>query len=226
MTKLRKEGFEIIRDVFSTDELSLMRNAADQLAANAGSACVRHISSKSEFFANLAISKKIHQLIPSNLLPVRSILFDKTPAQNWPVAWHQDLTIAVTTEKEIAEYGPWSFKDGSPHVQPPAELLNQMTTVRIHLDDTPSHNGALKVIAETHHLGKIPSTEVKQHSQAEAVTCECLAGDVLLMSPLILHSSSRSEKPKRRRILHFDFAPHSALHPELSWYEQLLTHRR
>jgi hypothetical protein len=25
---------------------------------------------------------------------VRGIFFDKTPAANWPVAWHQDLTLA------------------------------------------------------------------------------------------------------------------------------------
>src|SRR5258708_7068147 len=27
--------------------------------------------------------------------PVRAILFDKTAGQNWPLAWHQDRTIAV-----------------------------------------------------------------------------------------------------------------------------------
>jgi hypothetical protein len=49
--------------------------------------------------------------------------------------------------------------------------------------------------------------------------CICEPGDVLLMSPLLLHSSLRSTKPNRRRILHFEYAPPNALDPRLTWHE-------
>jgi hypothetical protein len=51
------------------------------------------------------------------------------------VSWHQDVTIAVRARGRSAGVRPWSVKDGVPHVQAPAELLEQMITLRLHLDD-------------------------------------------------------------------------------------------
>ena len=213
------DGYEIVPSRLSSETLHNLRLEADHLATAEKSACVRHIRAKSNLFAQLAISPELLDLLPPNFTPVRSILFDKNSAQNWPVAWHQDLTITTTTQKEVSGYGPWSQKDGSPHVQPPTELLSQMITIRLHLDDTPSENGALSVIPKSHLLGKIPSSELSTEQLKNPVTCACAEGDILLMSPLILHRSSRAQKPARRRVLHFEYAPQKALHPDLQWFE-------
>jgi len=122
-------------------------------------------------------------------------LFDKTASENWPVLWHQDLTIAVIEEKAATGYSIWSHKDGSPHVQPPVELLENMVTIRLHLDDATAANGALRVIPGSHCNGKISPNDIKSYHKEDVTTCECLTGDVLLMSPLLLHSSQRSENP-------------------------------
>ena len=37
-----------------------------------------------------------------------------------------------------------------------------MVTVRIHLDDCPEENGALKVVAGSHRAGKIPERQVAE----------------------------------------------------------------
>ena len=66
---------------------------------------------------------------------VRALVFDKTPLANWKVAWHQDVTIPVTEYRECPGWGPWSRKAGTWHVRPPAEVLEGMLTVRLHLDD-------------------------------------------------------------------------------------------
>jgi hypothetical protein len=66
---------------------------------------------------------------------VRAIYFDKSSDANWLVPWHQDLTLALRERLESPGFGPWSVKDGIPHVQPPVELLERMLTVRIHFDD-------------------------------------------------------------------------------------------
>ena len=216
---LAQNGYQIIRSNFSPTEIEELRKEADQVAKTEGSVCVRRLRDKSELFFQLATSTRLQKLLPDTLIPVRSILFDKTATENWPVAWHQDLTIAVKQEKETAGYTPWSSKDGIPHVQPPAQLLEQMLTVRIHLDDTPASNGALKVIPESHLQGKIPTAEVRPLTADSAVTCVCEAGDILLMSPLLLHASSRSLKPDRRRVIHFEYAPQQALDANLEWYE-------
>jgi ectoine hydroxylase-related dioxygenase (phytanoyl-CoA dioxygenase family) len=83
-------------------------------------------------------------------MPVRAIFFDKSSGSNWLVPWHQDLTIAVASKCEAPGFGPWSVKDGIPHVQPPDELLKQMIALRLHLDDCDASNGALRVIPGSH----------------------------------------------------------------------------
>lgn len=222
MKAFHAEGYELIRGVFTFDELEVLRVEADRVADLEGSVCVRHLRAKSERISRLAASERIQKLLPRGLFPVRSILFDKTSDTNWPVAWHQDLTIAVKERVEIEEYGPWSIKDGSHHVQPPEDLLKQMITVRLHLDDTARTNGALRVIRGSHLSGKIPSKQILSHVNKSEVVCECQAGDVLLMSPLLLHASNRSEVPNRRRIIHFEYAPPSCLDGRLSWHEPQL----
>jgi len=68
---------------------------------------------------------------------VRGIFFDKTTGANWPVPWHQDLSLAVLVRREIPGWTAWSLKNGIHHVQPPADILERMLTVRLHLDDWP-----------------------------------------------------------------------------------------
>jgi hypothetical protein len=213
-------GFDVCRGVFDIEEIEALRVEADVVAAAAGSACVRHLRSRSHAFEELSTSSRLLGLLPRGLRPVRSILFDKTPDENWPVAWHQDLTIAVAEEQEVPGYGPWSIKDGHTHVQPPLELLAQMMTIRVHLDDTPEANGALRVIPGSHKSGKLSGDVVREIDKAFAVTCECRAGDVLLMSPLIVHSSRRSTRPMRRRVIHFEYAREEALDSRLRWLER------
>src|SRR5687768_8158957 len=42
--------------------------------------------------------------------PVRAVLFDKFPANNWALGWHQDRTISVKERREVAGFGPWTKK--------------------------------------------------------------------------------------------------------------------
>jgi len=138
---------------------------------------------------------------------VRATLFDKTGEANWKVPWHQDLTIAVDRRVEIPGFGPWSIKAGIQHVQPPTEVLERMVTVRIHLDDCPASNGALRVIPGTHRLGRLNQNLVEEHVDEErAVICEALAGEALVMRPLLLHASGAASSPSHRRVVHFDYA--------------------
>ncbi len=215
---LEKEGYRIIRSVFTEEEIARFRVEADRIATAAGSACVRHLRSRSGLFTALALDEKLRLLLPGDPVVARSILFDKTPEENWPVAWHQDLTIALRRQEDVPGYGPWSVKDGAPHVQPPVALLRNMVTIRIHLDDTPAENGALAVVPGSHLHGRIPAQDVAAHVR-DPVICGCQSGDVLVMSPLILHSSKRAETPRRRRIIHFEYARQGDLADSLDWLE-------
>lgn len=220
-SQLDENGFCEHSAVFSAEEVQVLRDEADRVAIAEGSVCVRGIVDRSELFQGLSVSEALMSLLPKGFHPVRSILFDKTPEQNWPVLWHQDLTIAVADKKDVPGYGPWSFKDGAHHTQPPATLLKRMKTIRLHLDDTDEDNGALLVIPQSHLLGKIPHTDISQHTEGKGHVCRFLSGDVLVMSPLLLHSSRRSRSGNRRRVLHLEYAPPEALHPDLNWHERI-----
>ena len=149
----------------------------------------------------------------------RSILFDKTPGENWPVLWHQDLSIALSERVEVEGYGPWSIKDGVPHASAPTALLESMITLRLHLDDTGVDNGALCVVPGSHRQGRISADEIIALSANGGEICVCRAGEILKMSPLLLHSSRRSQRLEHRRILHFEYAPQHGLDPRLKWNE-------
>ena len=138
---------------------------------------------------------------------VRGILFDKTPGANWKVGWHQDLSIAVKKRVDVPGFGPWSEKAGVPHVQPPCAVLEQMLTIRLHLDECGEDNGPLRVLPGSHTKGKMAPQEIKAYRQAtEPVICACPRGGALLMRPLLLHASSLATSPKHRRVVHLEFA--------------------
>lgn len=174
--------------------------------------------------AALAKSNRLLKLIrPPHLrvepVPVRAIYFDKSPDANWFVAWHQDVTIALREQADVPGFGPWSVKDGIPHVQPPVELLEQMLTIRLHLDEADESNGGLRVIPGSHRFGRFNSERIQELLVTEPEhLCRAQAGDALLMRPLILHASSRSTNPRHRRILHIEYAGFE-LPPELNWHD-------
>jgi ectoine hydroxylase-related dioxygenase (phytanoyl-CoA dioxygenase family) len=123
------------------------------------------------------------------------------------VAWHQDVTIAVRERREAAGFRPWSVKDGAPHVTAPAECLEQMLTVRLHLDDADEENGALRVLAGSHRFGRLSEERIDElTSELPQVVCCARAGDALLIRPLLLHASGRSANARRRRVLHIEYA--------------------
>ena len=136
--------------------------------------------------------------------PVRAILFDKTPAANWTVPWHQDRSVAVAERREAAGFGPWSVKAGVVHVQPPVGVLRGMLTVRLHLDDCGGDNGPLRVVPGTH--GDLLDVNEVERQSTGGVAVTAAVGDAVLMRPLLLHASSPATRPGRRRVLHVEYA--------------------
>jgi hypothetical protein len=152
-------------------------------------------------------------------LPLRALLFDKTPAANWKVAWHQDLTIAVRARRDVDGYGPWSSKGGIPHVQPPVRVLEQMVAVRVHLDECGADNGPVRVLPGSHRSGRLNAGEIDGWRRRVAeVTCTVPRGGLLVMRPLLLHRSSRALRPGHRRVVHIEYAA-TDLVDGLEWFE-------
>lgn len=181
---------------------------------------VRSLLTQSPAAAELARSAEIRALVEPVLgagaFVTRSILFDKSPDANWDVVWHQDATIAVQMQHELAGFGPWSTKAGVPHVQPPQEVLAGMLTVRIHLDDCEADNGPLLVVPGSHREFVDDGMIARAVCDSAAVALCCRAGDAILMRPLILHASRKSVAVSHRRVIHLEFAS-SDLPAPLQW---------
>jgi hypothetical protein len=139
--------------------------------------------------------------------PVRAILFDKTPAANWSLPWHQDRVVAVRERMDVKDYGPWSRKHGALHVAPPFDVLRKMITLRIHIDPVPETNAPLLISPGSHRLGRFPEIDIPAAvARLGVVTCLAEAGDVWAYGTPILHASERATKPSRRRVLQVDYA--------------------
>ncbi|MDB6124143.1 MAG: protein involved in biosynthesis of mitomycin antibiotics/polyketide fumonisin [Pedosphaera sp.] len=215
-------GFALIPNVIGQEEMAQLIQAITQTNPNStairqrgqGTYAMRNLLETVPAVKTLAASTPIRLLVESILgptaFPVRGLLFDKTPEANWKVAWHQDLSVAVKHRIEVAGFGPWSIKAGIQHVQPPASVLEQMLTVRLHLDDSHEENGPLQVLPGSHIHGKLGAQEIEAwRNQTPATPCIIGQGGVLLMRPLLLHASSPAQRPGHRRVIHLEFAAKS-----------------
>lgn len=207
-----QRGFVVIERMVAPDLLGSLRAEADRLLATSDHrAGVRNALSRSAVLSRVARSgppaEVAREVLGPRARPTKLTLFDKTAGANWKVPWHQDLTISVRERREVDGFGPWSVKDGVPHVQPPLPVLQSILAIRLHLDDTPPNNGALHVLEGTHQLGRLSDAQVDElRGRIPEHVCVVPAGGAMLMSPLLLHASKPAVDPARRRVLHFEYS--------------------
>ena len=207
---LAKDGFEIVEGILDAPSIESLRRAVDELPQR-HRVGARNLLSDSEAVAELAAASSVKRLADAALgkgsLPVRALLFDKVPDANWKVPWHQDTAIAVARRVDVDGFFGWSMKDGVPHVHPPSSVLEHMVTLRVHLDDCGPENGPLRVLPGSHVQGTLSDGQIQDWRQAASeFSCCCVAGDVLVMKPLLLHASSLAVSPSHRRVIHLEYA--------------------
>lgn len=203
-------GFATIDPYLDSESIELLIQDIAAFNINPGRAGIRNLLELVPSVKRLAQSPEIRSLVEPILgdgaRVVRGIFFDKNPTTNWKVPWHQDLSIAVKNRLDLPDYHPWSVKAGISHLQPPRAILEQMLTVKIHLDRTDESNGALKVIPGSHRQGKLSNLEIDRCKQVSTgISCNYEAGGILLMRPLLLHASSIAIVPSYRRVIHLEY---------------------
>lgn len=215
--RVRREGFAIAGGVLDEQTLSSFEAGLESVGEGEGVSrrggvyAIRNLFDVLPAARALARSAALRALVEPVLGPqcfaVRATLFDKTPAAAWKVAWHQDLSIAVRARVEAEGFGPWTVKAGVAHVQPPARVLEGLLAVRLHLDDCDESNGPLRVLPGSHLRGRLGPRETERlRERTKAVTCVVARGGALLMRPLLLHSSPAPSAPRRRRVVHIEYA--------------------
>ena len=229
MWQLDSDGFEIINGLYSNSQVEGIIGvieAVDKDKPNFRKLndlfAVRQFLKEVPDAFDLIFSGSLKQFLVRRFGPeyfvVKSIYFDKPGESNWFVSYHQDLTISVDKKMELSGFGPWTVKQNQFAVQPPTEILEDNFTIRIHLDNTDKENGALRVIPKSH-LNGIRRVDAGEMESIPEVTCTVDRGGVMLMKPLLLHSSSRTTNNARRRVIHIEFS-RSILPEGLNWSEK------
>ncbi|MGW8393040.1 phytanoyl-CoA dioxygenase family protein [Pseudoduganella sp. HUAS MS19] len=209
-----RDGFAVIQGV--ADAAQCGRYAA-QIGAH-GTAGSRTLLSQAwcaELADLLIAMPALRPMLPPGHVAVQCTFFEKSGAVNWLVPVHQDLSIPVSDRVENAVLRGWSRKEDGWYVQAPADVLEQMVALRLHLDPCAAEDGPLHVVPGSHRQGTIAAqtaAAMRQHERA----CLAGAGDVLVMRPLLLHRSSKATGVSRRRVLHFLFGPAGLPHG-LQW---------
>ena len=204
-----ENGYAMLDAVLSLGQCEAV---ADRVSAaglvRAGSRNLLNDACCRELAGYLKTQAAVAEHLPAGAVAVQCTLFDKSPARNWLVALHQDLSVPVRDRITNPECTGWSEKEGVLFVQPPLSVLESLVAVRVHLDDCGPEAGPLRVVPRCHRAGRLSDSEARRQRQTHG-EFECLAkrGDALLMRPLLLHASSKATAPARRRVLHFLFGP-------------------
>ncbi|OQP65971.1 phytanoyl-CoA dioxygenase [Niastella vici] len=227
---LQQEGYAIIDNVFNEEEVAGIVEAINNIDTS-GTAFrktsdlyairrfIKEVPAMAPLLFNSRMQAIIDQLFGNDYSLVKSIYFDKPGQSNWFVAYHQDLTISADQKMQLEGYEQWTVKNDQFAVQPPLSLLENIFTIRIHLDDTDENNGALKIVPGSHRKG-IYRPETIDWSREKEVICKVPRGGVMIMQPLLLHASNRTVNNNKRRVIHLEFS-NQQLPNGLQWAEYL-----
>ncbi|GAA4383065.1 phytanoyl-CoA dioxygenase family protein [Hymenobacter koreensis] len=230
LQRYQEDGFTVVETVYTASEISAMLAAIEQAESQGGNFrrttdlfAIRNLMQEVPELLPLIWNRRftdlLHALLPAPYHLVKAIYFDKPPQSNWVVAWHQDLMVAVDRRADVPGFGPWNARPEGVNVQPTREYLENICTLRIHLDACDAGNGALRAVPGSHLHGAIPATELSAYTPG-AVVCDAPAGGVMLMKPLTLHASHRSTDARPRRVIHLEFSS-LTLPAGLRWREAL-----
>jgi ectoine hydroxylase-related dioxygenase (phytanoyl-CoA dioxygenase family) len=205
-----EQGFRIVEDVLSYEECDSLLESLSNPKVKRGRAGARHLLAVPQV-ASLASDPRLldiaQQAFGSQAFPYRATLFEKSGRANWLVVWHQDTALPLKDKFNAHDWGPWSEKDGIVYAHAPAWALSQVVALRIHLDSCTNENGPLRVVPHSHTLGVLTdhaiAETVKEHGFIE---CNIGRGGVLVMRPLLIHSSSKTRANASRRVLHIEYA--------------------
>ena len=198
------KGFLIIPKLISLNECQELAQLVDgSIGVGAGSRKLLENTIIYNLAMDLIVREPLSELLNLSNTPISCTLFDKTVDRNWHVPFHRDEYIQFESPVISSRYIDWTVKEGVNCAKPDWDILQQLVAVRLSLDDNNLENGPLRLIPGSHVW-----RSDREYTPTDEIYYSCMnAGDVLVMSPLTLHSSSKILSNNRRRVLHFVFGP-------------------
>jgi len=210
----KTNGFVILRNVLSSDDLKELENELNRMARDYKNLPriregfdlepnqdktrdtptfrkIGGITDMSDAFNRLLRHQRIlklgHAIMGPEIHLHRDVVMMKPARVGREKPWHQDSV-----------YWPWK----------PMRLVSAMTA----LDDSTPENGCLQVIPGTHikevqHFGKELQIDIDDAMQAKTIYAPLKAGDTLLFHSLLLHASEPNKSENDRRVCIFSYKP-------------------
>lgn len=221
----KRDGFALVPSLYSITEIGSLVSLLEeqnvfsyQFSDVDSHNLLRSVPIVKEIAESDRILALAQEMVGVSAIPFHAIILDKTKDDNWGLDWHQDLKIAVKRQIHAPGYENWTEESGIPHVIPPATVLRRIGMIRIHLDDCDEQNGAVWAVPQSQKEGIIPAEKIASVVKStQFYLCSAKAGDVMLMSPLVLHKSPYSLSSRTRRILQISYRTQMELENGLEW---------
>ena len=218
-------GYALVEQCLSIEELTGMRDAIHTLTPPTGAVyAIRHLLDEIPELGTILLGSGLvsllNHLFGEPWFIVKSMLFDKPPHSDWLVNQHQDAIINTANICDLPGFVAWKKRSWGYSVQPPACYLENIVTIRIHLDECNEMNGALKVKPGTHKRGILRADEIRSMESIPEAVCAVQAGGILLMKPLLVHASAKNTSGRPRRVVHLECTSQK-LPPPLQWSEHI-----
>jgi ectoine hydroxylase-related dioxygenase (phytanoyl-CoA dioxygenase family) len=209
-TQIDRSGFAILPNVFAPEDLDRLAQEIEFSSARRSRAGIRHalaVSPVAIFAQQSKLLDLARSVLGSQAFPFRATLFNKSRRSNWLVVWHQDTALPLLARQQAKGWGPWSVKEGIDYAHAPASALSLVLVLRIHLDDSTTGNGSLRVLPGTQTLGVLDDDSIHElATRIKPVECTAPSGSVVAMKPPTVHASSKSNVERPRRVLHIEYA--------------------
>lgn len=217
-----RDGFVVIRGLFSPVEVEEMRGAFDRLALEAQRLPASGLHRGSQFVVEAGDPIRIHRVVwcgaaepvlsrlgcAPRLLEVAAALVGsreleqlinqahfKLPGDDVGFPWHQDSTHRRYGTSE------WTDLDGS----------GSFVEIATALDPVGADNGPLRFVPGSHRLGHVPVGENGElptgtFDPTSAVAPELAPGDAVAFGPFVVHGSEPNGSARPRRMFLNGFA--------------------
>ncbi len=202
MNEFEETGAHRIRNLLSHSELRALQRLNRTPPSRAGNRALLLQPWCKALAARLMsrLMSRLPQL--SQLAAVQCTLFEKSASRNWRVPPHQDLSLPVAMNSVTAR----TTSDGLRIARADAETLAASVAIRVHLDGCGANDGPLRMVLGTHRNGVLTQVKISETIHRQRVDLQIASsGDAWLMSPLLIHASSKATGNSRRRVLHFLF---------------------
>ena len=202
-------GYRFQRRVFAREEIAALSPVLAGIPSSAAGKrwAGRELATLLRSAAMQPVLQKVAELLP-DMTVLRAVAFRKDADANWFVPAHQDRSIPVPSPALPPGFSNLTRKADGWQAEAPAELLATMRNVRIFIDRATIDDGPLEVIPSSHRRGRIEQAEIPSVvGQKTWLPLTGESGDVVILSPLLLHRSRRATEPSGRRVLQFELIP-------------------